>query len=83
MPVSSSVATTLPAEHRQRLAIRALAGTEPVFRMAARENVSRQFIHRQKNTAWTALSQAFAPAPADSAVLFHLPVTAAGWINGW
>lgn len=80
LSASSSVAANLPADHRQHLAIRALARTEPVSRMAARENVSRQFIYRQKSTAETALNLAFAAVPADSAVLFYLPVTAA-WLD--
>jgi len=48
--------------------------------VAARAQVSRKFLYRQKRTAETALNQAFVPAQADSSVLFHLPVTAA-WLD--
>ena len=74
------MAANLPANHRQHLAIQALVPTEPVSRMAARESVSRQFIYCQKRTAEMPLNLAFAPVPADSAVLFYLLVTAA-WLG--
>ncbi|HYQ90615.1 MAG TPA: hypothetical protein VES89_00710 [Candidatus Competibacteraceae bacterium] len=74
------MAANLPTTHRQHLAIQALVPTEPVSRMAARESVSRQFIYCQKRTAEMPLNLAFAPVPADSAVLFYLPVTAA-WLD--
>ncbi len=80
MSASVSVAAQLSADHRQDLAIRALARTEPVSRIAARANVSRQFLYRQKCTAETALHQAFVSTPTDPSVLFHLPVTAA-WLD--
>jgi hypothetical protein len=80
MPTSLSVAASLPAVHRKHLAIQTLAGTEPVSRVAARAQVSRKFLYRQKRTAETALNRAFAPVQADPSVLFHLPVTAA-WLD--
>jgi hypothetical protein len=75
-----SVAANLSADHRKHLAIQTLARTEPVSRLAARTQVSRKFLYRQKRTAETALNLAFAPAQADPPVLFHLPVTAA-WLD--
>src|SRR5512143_1512683 len=80
MPTSRSVAATLSSAHRKHLAIQALAGTEPVSRVAAREQVSRKFLYHQKSKANLALDRAFAPVQTDSSVLFYLPVTAA-WLN--
>jgi hypothetical protein len=80
MSTSLSVAANLSPDHRKHLATRTLAGTEPVSRVAAREQVSRKFLYHQKSKADTALDRAFAPVRTDSTVLFYLPVTAA-WLN--
>jgi hypothetical protein len=80
MPTSLSVAAKLSSAHRKHLAIQTLAGTEPVSRMAAREQVSRKFLYHQKSKANMALDRAFAPVQTDSPVLFYLPVTAT-WLN--
>lgn len=79
MPTSLSVAATLSSAYRKHLAIQALAGTEPLSRVAAREQVSRKFLYHQKGKADTALDRTFAPVQTDSSVLFYLPVTAA-WL---
>ena len=64
-----------PAE-RQDLAIRVLAGTETISRLAGEFDVSRKFISQQAVKAEDALQGAFYPAkPAEDAVLFYLPVT--------
>jgi hypothetical protein len=57
------------------LAIQALAGSEPIVRLADRHDVSRKFIYQQKAKAADALEQAFTPSAPDRHVLFHLPVT--------
>jgi hypothetical protein len=80
MPASLSVAANLPLDRRKHLAIQALARTEPLSRVAARERVSRKFLYHQKRKANEALDQAFAPTQPGPAVLFHLPVTTA-WLN--
>ena len=74
---SLSVAANLPFETRKHFAIHALAGSEPVSRVAEREGVSRKFIYRQKHKAEAALDQAFPPAGEASDVLFHIAVTEA------
>ena len=71
----SSPAQGLGPEQRQRLAVHALAGTQPISTLAEHADVSRQFVYRQQNLARHALSNAFDPPPTDDAVLFHLPVT--------
>jgi hypothetical protein len=48
--------------------------------LAEEENVSRQFVLRQKRIAELALNQAFSPAEASNEVLFYLPVTQL-WLN--
>ena len=64
-----------PAQ-RQDLALRALAGAEPICRLAAQHEVSRKFVSRQVGSAQAALDEAFAPQPnATEQVLFYLPVT--------
>jgi hypothetical protein len=70
-----SVAANLPQNCRKQLAIEALAGNDPISRIAVRENVSRKFLYRQKQKAVTALDQAFSPGNNASDVLFYLPVT--------
>ena len=80
MSSSRSVAASLSPTTKKHLAIQALARMEPLSHVAAQQQVSRQFLHRQKRKAETALDQAFAPVKSDSDVLFHLPVTEA-WIS--
>jgi hypothetical protein len=67
----------LPQE-RQDLAIRVLAGAQPVSDLAREHEVSRKFLYQQAHTAQAALTQAFDPDPKGEKVLFHLPVT-----NAW
>ena len=70
-------AQELAPAQRQRLALDALAGSQPVARLAQQHEVSRPFVYRQADKAQQALDQAFAPAPDDQRVLFYLPVTKA------
>ncbi len=69
-----SPAHALTPEQRQRLALDALAGTQPISALAQDAHVSRKFVYQQQDLARHALSNAFDP-PTDDAVLFHLPVT--------
>lgn len=77
---TSCPARTLDPQHRQRLAVEALAGTVPITELADRARVSRRFVYRQQALARDALDDAFDPPPADDAVLFHLPVTT-NWLH--
>src|SRR4029079_17797339 len=74
-PAPACPAKGLTAEQRQELAVQALARAAPVTEFGARAQVSRPFVYRQRAIARAALDDAFAPAAADDAVLFHLPVT--------
>jgi hypothetical protein len=79
-PHASCPAKRLLPPQRQELAIKVLAGTQPVSDLAARHQVSRKFLYHQADTARLALGQAFEPIrPADE-VLFYLPVTKA-WLR--
>ena len=71
-------AKQLSAPQRQRLALDALAGTQPIAHLAHQHDVSRKFVYRQASKGQQALDGAFAPDDADDArVLFTVPVTKA------
>ena len=70
-------AQNLAPEQRQRLALGALAGNQPIAHLAAEHEVSRKFVYQQADKAQQALDQAFAPVWDDPRVLFYLPVTKA------
>jgi hypothetical protein len=57
--------------------VQALAGTQPLARLAHDHDVSRPFVYRQADKAQRALAAAFAPPPAGDPqrVLFTVPVT--------
>ena len=68
----------LTTEDRKVMAVRALAGAEPISALAARHGVSRPLVYRQMNKARAALDEIFSPAQSDTGqdkVLFSLPVT--------
>jgi hypothetical protein len=69
----------LPGQ-RQDLAVRVLAGVQPVSELARQHQVSRKFLYRQAETGADALGHAFDPPPAADDVLFYLPVTKA-WLR--
>jgi hypothetical protein len=73
-------AQALTPDQRQHLALHALAGTQPVSRIAAAHLVSRKFVYQQADKAQRALDHVFNPDPAADRVLFHLPVTKA-WLQ--
>ena len=71
----TSPAARLGPAQRADLAIQALAGTEPIARLADRHGVSRKFLYQQKAKAVDGLGQTFAPPACDREVLFQLPIT--------
>jgi len=71
----TAAAARLGTAERADLAVQALAGSEPIARLANRHDVSRKFVYEQKAKASEALQQTFTPPPDDQKVLFHLPVT--------
>lgn len=79
--VGDCAARRLGPGPRQKLAVQALAKTQPITRLASDHQVSRKFVYQQAATAQQALDEAFTPdeaAPDD--VLFYLPVTRA-WLR--
>jgi len=78
MKLSACAATVkLAANERKMIAVRALAGTEPVSALAARHGVSRTLVYRQMHKASAALDELFSTEQTDdqNKVLFSLPVT--------
>lgn len=74
----SCPANHLDPRQRQRLAIEALAGTQPISHLADQRDVSRKFVYQQTDKAKQALDGAFrSDAGADQHVLFTVPVTKA------
>src|SRR3984893_7605802 len=71
----ASAAAKLPESERKKLAVQALAGSEPISELSARLGVSRKFVYAQRDKASDALNHAFRSAVADDEVLFQLPVT--------
>jgi hypothetical protein len=74
-PRRTAAAARLGTAERADLAVQALAGGEPIARLADRHDVSRKFVYEQKAKAAEALQQTFTAPPDDQRVLFHLPVT--------
>src|ERR1700738_4029758 len=78
MKLSACAATVkLAANERKMIAVRALAGTDPVSALAARHGVSRPLVYRQMHKASAALDELFSTEQTDdqNKVLFSLPVT--------
>jgi len=74
-------ASRLGPEARKRLSVAALAGAEPVSRLAEDCDVSRKFVYTQARKAQRVLDEAFdGDKSKNQDVLFHLPVTKA-WIE--
>ena len=75
MSPSLSIAASLSPSERQAIGIQVLSCAQPISHLAATHQVSRKFIYQQGDKAQRSLDKSFEPAPADDAVLFHLPVT--------
>jgi hypothetical protein len=70
-------AARLPGSDRRDLAVQALAGSETVTDLAARNGVSRKFVYEQAHKARAALADAFLSAAPEDEVLFELTFTKA------
>jgi hypothetical protein len=77
LPTPACRAKELAPDVRQRLALDALAGTQPISQLADQHEVSRKFIYQQADKAQQALDDAFTPDADDHKVLFTIPVTKA------
>jgi len=65
----------LGPQERKDLSLQALAGDEPICRLAERHKVSRKFVYQQAVKATEAPDAAFATPGNDDQVIFYLPVT--------
>lgn len=74
-------AMALDATQKEQLALLTLGSKHSISELAEENEVSRQFLHRQKNKALEGVKAAFDP-PKDSAekILFNLPVTTS-WLR--
>lgn len=78
MPVAQiSSARTMDSTQRKDLALNAIKRDANITDIAKRNQVSRKFIHAQKNKALRGVDQVFSEASNDrkKEVLFYLPVT--------
>jgi hypothetical protein len=64
---STCAAAKLPESERRKLAVRAVAGSETVIDLAARDGVSRKFVYAQKGRANDALKDVFCSSVVDDA----------------
>lgn len=71
----TKTAKQMDQKQREELALQALRQDKPITQLSEENNVSRSFIHRQKNKAAQAVSDVFEPKNKDDDVLFYLPVT--------
>ncbi len=69
--------TKLASNECKMIAVRALAGAEPISALAARHGVSRPLVYWQMHKASAALDDLFSPEQTDdqNKALFSLPVT--------
>ena len=73
-------AARLPESNRIGLAVQALAGSETVTDLAARNGVSRKFVYEQAHKARAVLDEAFLAAVPEDKALFELTITKA-WLR--
>lgn len=66
---------SLDGQQRQQLAIEGLARTEPISKLAERNNVSRKFVYKQMDKADNALQKEFDSPSHNDEVLYWIPVT--------
>jgi hypothetical protein len=71
----SQSAKKMDGKQRQEIALQAMQQEKSMAEISNENNVSRTFIHRQKNKAKQAINDAFDPTNKNADVLFHIPVT--------
>jgi hypothetical protein len=68
-------AFSLNGQARKELALQSIIKKQTIKELADINNVSRQFIHEQKNKLLTAVNEEFTETVEENKILFHLPVT--------
>jgi len=74
------LASNLDGQARKDLALQSLNKKQTIVKLAEINNVSRQFIHEQKNKLLSAVNEEFTETSKENKILFHIPVTK-GWIE--
>jgi hypothetical protein len=74
-PEPFCAARQLGGGERQKVAVQALAGVQPIAQVARENGVSRKFVYAQKALTQKALDEVFAEKGNNDKVLFTLPVT--------
>ena len=75
---SPCIAKQMNGSERASLALEAIKKSKPIVALSQAFNVSRQFIHRQKDKAINTINKAFsdsADKTEDEKILFTIPVT--------
>ena len=72
---NNCTAKSLGPSERLCLGVQALAGHQSITDLADNADVSRKFVHQQRDRAQAALDDAFAGSEPDDQVLFQLPIT--------
>ncbi len=78
MSTTNSAAKLMNADDRKELALKALKKDKSVSKLAEQNNVSRKFVHKQKNKLVNAIDSAFSETDATNdahKVLYYIPVT--------
>ena len=73
-------ASKLNGQARKELALQSLNKKQTVVEIAKINNISRQFIHEQKNKLLAAVNEEFTEVSEENKVLFHIPVSKS-WIE--
>ena len=73
-------ASKLNGQARKELALQSLSKKQTVVEIAKINNISRQFIHEQKNKLLAAVNEEFTDVSEENKVLFHIPVSKS-WIE--
>ena len=72
--ITVPAAKTLSKQRRKSIALSVIRNEQAITNAAKTHNVSRQFIHAQKNKAIDGVNQSFqADNPPNDKVLFYLP----------
>ncbi len=78
MSTTNSAAKLMNADDRKELALKALKKDKSVSKLAEQNDVSRKFVHKQKNKLVNAIDSAFSETDATNdahKVLYYMPVT--------
>lgn len=70
----------LDGEARKELALQSLNKKQTIVGLAKTNNISRQFVHEQKNKLLSAANKKFTETPEQDRILFYIPIKKS-WIE--